>query len=353
MHTAYSPKRVLIVDDSATIRRLIKSRLESDARLLVVGEACDAFQARELIKELSPDVLTLDVEMPGMSGLDFLRKIMRLRPMPVVMVSSETQEGSNTALEALSIGAVDCIGKPAAGGLREAFSELADLLVCAADARLKSSAREPGIVAPSDYRWNGKTVLIGSSTGGVDALETLLSGYPANCPPTLIAQHMPEPFLASFAKRLDARMAPRVLLAREHMPIEQGTVYLAPGGQSHLIYDGERKGTTHLSFTDKCRGYRPSVEVLFRSAIPWAERIVSVMLTGMGSDGAIAMLELRKSGAVCIAQDQETSTVFGMPRAAINNGAVETGTPLTHISSEILTHCSLSKGRSRPLEGHD
>lgn len=284
-----APKRVLIVDDSATIRRLIKSRLQTDSRIEVVGEASDAYQARELIKELSPDVLTLDVEMPGMSGLEFLRKLMRLRPMPVVMVSSETHEGSHTALEALSIGAVDCVGKPTSGGLRDAFMDLAELLVCAADARIKSEARVSKVTIPSDFRWNGRAALIGSSTGGVEALETVLSGYPENCPPTLIAQHMPAPFLASFARRLDTRMAPKVVLAQDGAVLEQGTVYLAPGGLCHLAYDGAKGTHSRLLFTDKCRGYRPSVEVLFRSAIPWADRVTAVMLTGMGSDGALAI----------------------------------------------------------------
>lgn len=345
-----TPKRVLIVDDSATIRRLIKSRLSFDRRIVVVGEASDAFQARQLIKELSPDVITLDVEMPGMNGLDFLRKLMRLRPTPVVMVSTETREGSATAIEALSIGAIDCVGKPRVGELGNAFGDLADLLVCAADAQLKTRAVQVDATNASDFHWNGRGVLIGSSTGGVDALEVLLSGYPENCPPTLIAQHMPETFLASFVRRLNGRMKPRVELAREGAILEQGIVYIAPGGASHLTFNGNRVGYCGLSFTDKCRGYRPSVEVLFRSAIPWAERIVAVMLTGMGKDGAQAMLELRRAGASCIAQDQETSTIYGMPRAAINIGAVDEGTPITDMAKLILNKCSLSRGVKKPLD---
>ncbi|MEO1948545.1 response regulator, partial [Thioclava sp.] len=197
-------KKVLIVDDSATMRQLIRARLANDARLVVVGEAADAFEAREKIKALSPDVITLDVEMPRMNGLDFLERLMRLRPMPVVMVSTETHSGSRAAIEALALGAIDCVGKPRSGHLEKSFETLPDILLAAANARLPQSGVERAAVRPArNFHWAGQIVLIGSSTGGVDALETILKGFPENCPPTLIAQHMPESFLASFAERLD------------------------------------------------------------------------------------------------------------------------------------------------------
>lgn len=338
------PKRVLIVDDSQTIRQVIRSKLASDPRLQVVGEAGDPFEAREKIKALAPDVLTLDVEMPRMNGLEFLEKIMRLRPMPVVMVSTETFKGSAAALEALALGAVECIGKPRLDRVSDAFDHLADLLVVAADARLRSPGPRARIVPATGFDWNGRVVLIGSSTGGVDALETLLSGYPANCPPTLIAQHMPESFLASFARRLESRIAPRMSLASQGAPLEAGTVYLAPGGDFHL---GLRLGdplSCALIGSEKRNGHRPSVEVLFESAVSIAARVVAVMLTGMGRDGAEAMAELRRAGAQCLAQDEATSVVFGMPRAAIELGAVDRATPIGEMARNVLDLCSKSGG---------
>lgn len=336
------PKRVLIVDDSATMRRLIRRRLTDDPRIIIVGEAANAFEARHMINQHAPDVITLDVEMPGMSGLEFLSKLMSLRPMPVVMISSETQEGSNAALEALSIGAIDCIGKPGVGQMIGAFSDLGDVLVNAASARIRSVRRPTPIRSVDHFRWNGKIVLIGSSTGGVDALEIFLSGYPADCPPTLIAQHMPKTFLASFARRLASRIAPQITLASDGMSLKQGMVCLAPGGETHLALDWRQSPRCSLIHAEKHNGYRPSVELLFQSAIAQADQIVAVMLTGMGRDGAAAMLKLRHHGAMCLAQDEATCAVFGMPRAAIENGAVEKGEPIERLSSLVIAGCALS-----------
>lgn len=337
-------KRVLIVDDSPTIRHLIRSRLIGDRRLVVVGEASDPYEAREQIKLLRPDVLTLDVEMPRMNGLEFLEKLMRLHPMPVVMISTETQRGSASALEALSLGAVECVGKPNSDRLPETFLNLADLLVTAADANIRQPQNRVAHQPATGFRWNGRYVLIGSSTGGVDALETVLSGYPANCPPTLITQHMPESFLASFAKRLDGRIAPTLSLAHADAPLLQGHVYLAPGGAYHLGVAPGETPRCRLIEADKRNGHRPSVDVLFESALPMAARVVSVILTGMGRDGAEAMGLLRSAGAHCLAQDQATSVVFGMPRAALENGAAERAVPLGRISDEVLRLCGRSSG---------
>lgn len=333
------PKRVLIVDDSATIRHLIRSRLAHDPRLMVVGEASDPYEAREKIKALTPDVLTLDVEMPRMNGLEFLEKLMRLRPMPVVMVSTETHRGSTAALEALALGAVDCIGKPRADRLPEGFQNLADLLVAAAGARLREPGPRQAIAPATGFHWNGRMVLIGSSTGGVDALETVLSGFPENCPPTLITQHMPETFLASFARRLASKIAPRMTLASHDAPLLQGHVYLAPGGEYHLALAPGEPARCQLIAGEKRSGHRPSVDVLFDSAVPTAPRVVSVILTGMGRDGAEGMLALRRSGAQCLAQDEATSVVFGMPRAALELGAAEKPVPLGQIAQQILRLC--------------
>lgn len=332
-----SPTRVLLVDDSRTIRQLLRARLAGDARIAIVGEASDPLEAREMIKALNPDVLTLDVEMPHMNGLEFLEKLMRLRPMPVVMISTLTHRGSAAAIEALSLGAVDCLGKPGADRLGDAFAGLADMLVIAAGARVRQrsgAARSPSV--PSDYRWGGKVVLIGASTGGVEALETVLAGYPADGPPTLVTQHMPPGFLTSFASRLDGRIAPRLELAADALPLLPGRVYLAPGGDTHLTLVPGDPPRCRLHPGERRSGHRPSVDVMFLSAVPAATSVVAVQLTGMGRDGAEGMRALRDAGARCIAQDEETSVVYGMPKAAMEIGGAEAAFPLSAISAAIL-----------------
>lgn len=344
------PIRVLIVDDSPTIRQLIKARLVFDSRLVVVGEASDAYEAREKIKSLRPDVLTLDVEMPKMNGLEFLEKVMRLRPMPVVMISTETHHGSSAALEALSLGAVDCVGKPNAQQLPDGFVNLPDLLCAAAGARLRLPGVRPPILPATGYVWNGNHVFIGSSTGGVDALETILSGYPVDCPPTLITQHMPAGFLANFASRLASRIAPKLQLAYDGAPLGQGQVYLAPGGDFHLTVAPGMVPSCRLHAGEKCGGHRPSVEVMFDSALPLASRSVAVLLTGMGRDGAVAMGRLRAAGARCLAQDEASCVVFGMPRVALEIGAAEVAVPLNRMAEEVLALTSQSAKKA--LQGH-
>ncbi|WP_220185062.1 chemotaxis-specific protein-glutamate methyltransferase CheB [Paracoccus sp. S1E-3] len=333
------PIRVLVVDDSATMRRLITMRLRSDLRIEVVGEASDAAEARAAISSLSPDVLTLDVEMPGQSGLDFLRELMRLRPLPVVMVSSETQKGSAAAIEALCRGAVECVGKPRMGEAANAFADLPTLVVGASSANLRKRGPAPAgpIAMPArPFRWNNKIVLIGSSTGGVDALETIISGMPANCPPMLITQHMPASFLASFAQRMNMRYAPHVVLAENNAPIVQGTIQLAPGGDHHLAMMPGLRPRAALIASEKVSSHRPSVDVLFDSALGMAERIVAAILTGMGADGALGMLNLRRAGATCLAQDEASSVVWGMPRMAWCNGGAEKLVPLNGMAAELL-----------------
>ncbi|SFB70766.1 protein-glutamate methylesterase/protein-glutamine glutaminase [Tropicimonas isoalkanivorans] len=334
-------KRVVIVDDSRSMRGLIHQCLLADGRFDIVGEASEPFEARAVIRETNPDVITLDVEMPRMDGLTFLEKLMRLRPIPVVMLSTETHRGSAAAIEALSLGAVDCIGKPRAGE-PGALADLAERVFVAACAHLPS--REPR-AAPSSaaFRWNGKTVLIGASTGGVDALERILCEMPANAPPILIAQHMPKGFLESFAERLSRRIAPKVGLARGREELQPGRVLIAPGGAHHLVLTTERvgaKSTCRLDPGEKCNGHRPSVDVLFRSAVPMASRVVPVLLTGMGRDGADGMMRLRREGAETIAQDRASCVVYGMPRVAVELGAVSQSVPLGRIASAILEQTS-------------
>lgn len=329
------PIRLLTVDDSATMRSLIRQALTGDGRIEIVGEAEDAAQARELIKALNPDVLTLDVEMPGMDGLSFLGHLMRLRPMPVVMISAETRRGAGAALDALALGAVDCVGKPA--GSEPGFIGLGDRIVAAARARLRRRPGNAQAPAPSaGYRWNGRYVLVGASTGGVEALETLLAGLPENGPPVLICQHMPAAFLERFATRLNARSRLRVKLAGDGMPLRPGHAFLAPGGRMHLTLAAGDRPECRLREAVPGKGYCPSVDVMFLSALPVAERSVAVILTGMGCDGAEGMRRLRRAGAQCLAQDAESSVIYGMPRAARVNGGAQEAVALGDMAARIL-----------------
>ncbi len=336
--TAGPPVRVLIVDDSASMRRLIRLGLDSDDRIEIVAEAASAQEARMAIKQHAPDVITLDIEMPGMDGLEFLERIMRARPMPVIMISSMTSAGSQAALRALALGAVDCVEKPRFGMARQTFGDLREKIVIAASARVRGEQQaraRPAAPEPLAGDWNGKRILIGASTGGVEAIETVLASFPADCPPTLITQHMPAPFLAGFAARLGGLVAPQVQLARTGDRLRRGHVFIAPGGATHLAIDpgGE---TLRLLAGPKRTGHRPSVDVLFESAIGDAGRTIAVLLTGMGRDGAEQMKALRQAGAQCIAQDRASSVVYGMPRVACELGAAEAALPLEKIARHVL-----------------
>lgn len=329
-----APVRLLIVDDSVTLRRLLCQVLGADPRIRIVGEASDPYEARERIRALRPDVMTLDVEMPKMNGLDFLERLMQLRPMPVVMISGETGRGSVAAIEALALGAVDCIGKQT-GLSKHGLAMLGDRIVAAAQARTVRP-RERIAPPPADFDWNGRVVLIGASTGGVEALEVILSGLPANGPPVLITQHMPPAFLERFAARLAPLIAPRLALARQGAEIAPGMVWLAPGGETHLSVDPGAPPRCRLDAAERCNGHRPSVDVMFASARPLAKRAVAVLLSGMGSDGAREMAALRGMGARTLVQDAATSVVFGMPRAALAIGAAERALPLGAMAGAIL-----------------
>ncbi len=329
--------RVLVVDDSATMRGLIAATLSRDPEIVVVGSAADPHEARKAIKELNPDVLTLDVEMPNMSGLEFLEKLMRLRPMPVVMVSTLTHAGTEASVAALEIGAVDCVGKPVAGMQDAGFRELAAKVKAAAQARFRQPEAAQVTTARSDFRSNGRVVAIGSSTGGVEALLTILSRFPADCPPTVITQHMPPNFTRSFAERLDKLCAPKVMEAFDGASIGPGCVYLAPGGSQHLRVAGESKLRCVLTDGPPESGHRPSVDVLFNSVAKSAGAAsVGVILTGMGRDGAEGLLAMRKAGATTIGQDEATCVVYGMPRAAHQLGGVERQLPIRRIADAIL-----------------
>jgi two-component system chemotaxis response regulator CheB len=334
--------RVVIVDDTRTIRSMIRVLLARSPDIEVVGEAGDPYEARQLIRSLNPDVITLDVVMPRMNGLEFLEKLMRLRPMPVVMVSSRTTEKSYEAVRALAIGAVDCVDL---GSLREGSSQidLADMVVMAAQSkRPQPNGGARALTGPSDFRWNGKTVLIGSSTGGVEALTEVLSSYPDDGPPTVIAQHMPATFLESFAERLDRTIAPKTCLAEGNETVEKGRVYLAPGGKDHVTLTNDYPPQLRL-VNDAGEDYVPSVNLLMASGAPLGRKAVGVMLTGMGRDGAESLLKMREAGAHTIVQSGETCVVDGMPGSARKIGAAVEVAPLDQIGHRILRSTSLEK----------
>jgi len=341
--------RVLIVDDSALMRKLLTTVLSADSEIEVVGSAPDPYVARDQIKALNPDVVTLDIEMPHMNGIDFLRKIMELRPTPVVMISTLTQAGAEITLEALEIGAVDFVAKP---GDSEAVLHLGGELIpkikAAAHARLRLRRRSaaparpsvrPSLPGPSD-----KIIAIGASTGGVEALKALLMELPADVPPIVITQHMPERFTGAFARRLDSECPMRVCEAEHNQIIEHGKAYIAPGGH-HLEID--RRGATLrcvLNDGPLVSGHRPSVDVLFHSvAKTVAPRAVGVILTGMGRDGADGLLAMRKAGCPTLGQDESTALVYGMPRVAFEIGAVGRQYPLLGLPEAILAACAAAK----------
>jgi two-component system chemotaxis response regulator CheB len=345
--------RVLIVDDSALVRQMLTSLLESDPSIMVVGAAPDPLVARDMVKALNPDVLTLDIEMPRMDGLAFLEKIMRLRPMPVVMISSLTQKGADVALRALEMGAIDYVGKPTVG-LVEGFTALRDEIVAkvkaAAAARVRAASCErpamPRAAAGGSYSSTEKLIAVGASTGGVEALHSLLTAFPADAPAILITQHMPASFTENFARRLDQQCAVTVSQAEDGARVLPGHVYIAPGGR-HL--ELARSGANYM-----CRvhdgapvsGHRPSVDVLFNSVAQMAGAdAVGVILTGMGKDGAQGLLAMRRAGASTIGQDEATCVVYGMPKAALDSGAVEIELSLGKIPEQILHRCRTTAQR--------
>lgn len=335
------PIRVLVVDDSPTMRALIRRQLSADSDIQVIGEAGDPLEARTAIKALNPDVVTLDIEMPNMNGLEFLARLMRLRPTPVIMVSTLTQRGAEATLEALELGAVDCIGKPA-GGQSGEFNSLADKIRIAAKAKVRERVEAAPVHRPETYSFAAEVIAIGASTGGVEALMTVLRAFPADCPPTVITQHMPANFTSSFAARLDRSSAPSVHEATDGARLEPGKVYLAPGGACHLkvMRSGDRL-ICRLEDGDLTSGHRPSVDVLFNSVANARPRhAVGAILTGMGRDGATGLLAMRESGAVTIGQDEATSVVYGMPRIASEIGAVQQQLPIERIGPALLRAAS-------------
>ena len=338
---------VLCVDDSALVRGLMTEIINSHADMQVVAVAPDPLVARELIKQHNPDVLTLDVEMPRMDGLDFLERLMRLRPMPVVMVSSLTERNSEVTLRALELGAVDFVTKPKLGlrdGLLDYSELIADKIRAAAHSRPRIAAGAAVVPRQAVQRraivfsTTEKIIAIGASTGGTEAIRQVLEPMPANSPAVLITQHMPAGFTRSFVQRLDGLCAVQVHEAEDGQRVLPGHVYLAPGGVAHMKL--ARSGANYvikLEATDPVNRHRPSVDVLFDSVAQVAgKNAVGVILTGMGKDGAQGLLAMKQAGAITYAQDEATCVVFGMPREALLIGAADIAVPLPEISDRLL-----------------
>ena len=337
------PFRVLIVDDSPTMRRLLRLSISADPRLVVVGEAGSADEARSMMRHCNPTVLTLDAEMPGKSGLEFLAELMKYRPTPVVMFSSWMPRGSELGLEALALGAVACLEKPQAARLSVSLRNLVETLVMAARANVtpRQSARP---VMPADAGNYTKVLMVGASTGGVEAIDALISGFGANCPATLITQHMPENFLRSFSNRLDRRHAPEVRIAEDGAALAPGRILIAPGGDVHLELSSGPQPRVTLVAGPRVSGHCPSVDRLFLSGVPRSSRIVALLMTGMGRDGAIGLKALRDAGADTLAQSEASCVVYGMPRAAADLGAVGEWVGLENAAERVLSLCRAPPG---------
>ena len=348
--------KVLIVDDSALIRSVMSEIISSQPDMEVVGVAPDPLVARELIKQTNPDVLTLDVEMPKMDGLDFLEKLMRLRPMPVVMVSSLTERGSEITMRALELGAVDFVTKPKISiqsGMREYTELIADKIRAAARARIRPRTVNPAAAAPglpalrNPLTSSEKLIIIGASTGGTEAIREFLMQMPSDCPGILIAQHMPEGFTTSFARRLDSLCKISVREAAGEERVLPGHAYIAPGHSHLLLARSGANYVTRIEQTDPVNRHRPSVDVLFRSAaLAAGKNAVGVILTGMGKDGAAGMLDMKNAGAYNFAQDEASCVVFGMPREAIAMGGTHEVGALSALPGMVLGYLATHGSRA-------
>ena len=327
-------KRVIVVDDSQTMRKWLRLVLEADPRLVVVAEAADALEAREVIRTHRPDVVILDIVMPKMDGLDFLERLMRLFPTPVIVLSSLTAHDPHAKERALSLGAVDCLAKPSYSSDARFTADFQERVFQAATPKT-TTASVPPAEAKSRH---GKSplILIGASTGGVTALETVLSHVDPKGPPVFIVQHMPEKFLFSFVARLDGALAQNVHLAKDGLIAAHGDIIFAPTNGRHTVIHKTTGGWT-CKFKDNASPalHVPSIEEMFISALPYASQTIAVMLTGLGQDGAEAMASLRNAGARTIGQDKTTSAVYGMPRAAFEAGAIQQQLELEKIGGAI------------------
>ncbi|ALO43519.1 protein-glutamate methylesterase/protein-glutamine glutaminase [Pseudoalteromonas phenolica] len=340
--------KVLIVDDSPLIRGILTEVIQQAKDLTVVGSAEDPYQAREMIKSLNPDVITLDIEMPKMDGISFLRNLMRLRPMPVVMISTLTQQGSPITLEALEIGAVDFIAKPkvnVAEQLQHYAESVQEKVRTAATARLRpyrtSEAAAQKAQLPSGQAFERNSIIaIGASTGGTEAIKEVLVQMPKDAPPIVITQHIPPVFSSSFAMRMDKTCAMHVKEAEDGDILEFGRVYIAPGDKHLKVVSKGLNKVCVLDDGELVNRHKPAVDVLFDSLKPFAKSVTAVLLTGMGSDGARGMLGLLEAGAKTAAQDEQTSVVWGMPKAAVEMNAAQKVLPLQSVAAHLIKSTS-------------
>ncbi len=345
--------KVLIVDDSALVRRLLSEIFTADKELEVVGTAPDPFIAREKIKQLNPDVITLDVEMPKMDGVTFLSNIMRLRPMPVVMVSSLTEQGADITFQALELGAVDFVTKPKidlAHTLEDYAIEIVEKVKAAAKAKLRPISEIKSVAPklsadailgdsrPKHFKTTDKLIAIGASTGGTEAIKEVLMAMPADSPGIVITQHIPEKFSAPFAKRMNSCSAMTVKEAEDGDQILNGHAYIAPGHMHLMVVRDGARYVCKLNDGPPVNRHKPSVDVLFRSVAQAAgPNSVGVILTGMGDDGAKGMKEMKETGASTIAQDEKTSVVWGMPGEAVKMGCVDKVLALDKVAQQVLS----------------
>ncbi len=355
--------RVVVVDDSALVRSLLAEIINKQADMQCVGAANDPLIAREMIRELDPDVITLDIEMPKMDGLDFLGRLMRLRPMPVVMISTLTERGAEVTMKALELGAVDFVAKPRIGlvdGIKELATNIVDKIRVAAAAKVHKSLHVASTLAPEKLPSASavpisigrvsteKLVFIGASTGGTEAIKEILIRLPADAPGVVITQHMPPGFTTSFAARLNGLCQITVQEAVNGVRVLPGHAYIAPGGKQFWV---EKSGANYVCVVEDgelVNRHRPSVEVLFRSAAKVVGRnAFGIMLTGMGNDGAKAMKEMKDAGSYNYVQDEASCIVFGMPREAILNGAADEVLPLLDIAPALLQRLKGSSDRYR------
>ncbi len=339
--------RVLVVDDSALIRNVLSAALVKDGDIEVVGTAEDPIVARRKIKELNPDVVTLDIEMPNMNGLEFLSKLMRLRPIPVVMVSTLTHKGASETMLALELGAVDFVGKPGhdlAGGIDAFGDDVRTKVRAAAQSDVRGAAmrasvatQEKPILSAGDVP-PGSLIAIGASTGGVDAIRNVLSRLPAGCPPVVVTQHMPANFTERFAERLNQQVALNVVEARDRMVFENGHVYIAKGGFQMRIENTLNQLKCRIFEGELVSGHRPSVDVLFTSvAKVVGAKAVGAILTGMGKDGAQGLKKMKDRGSYTVGQNKDSALVYGMPRVAAEIGAVVEEAAVEDIAAKLMS----------------
>lgn len=350
--------KVLVIDDSALIRSLLTEIINSQRDMEVVGAAPDPLIARDMIKQLNPDVLTLDVEMPKMDGLEFLERLMRLRPMPVVMVSTLTERGSEITLRALELGAIDFVTKPKlsiSDGMREYTDLIADKIRAASQAKIAIAPRQPasanGHAAPVALRnpliSSEKLLIIGASTGGTEAIKSFLLQMPSDCPGILITQHMPAGFTKSFANRLDSLCQISVKEAEDGERVLPGHAYIAPGDKHLLLARSGANYVTQLSDDPPVNRHKPSVDVLFDSAAVFAgKNAIGVILTGMGKDGAVGMAQMKSAGAYNFAQNEESCVVYGMPKEAVAHGGVDEVAHLQDLPKLVLNYLMVNSARA-------